>query len=146
LDAALNLKPKGCVKSPKAHYARRLSGDHSMPPLILKVLATLIPTHGADNAKLETDHPGLQALLANIEARQEQEPETRKPVGDKLAVYARVTGPYHKLYLDVYQKAYNREYDRMTVPRRDVPRIDPGRGDGKLPRIDPGRGDGKFRR
>jgi hypothetical protein len=128
-----------------------------MPPLILKVLATLIPAHGADTVKLETDHPGLQSLLANIEARQEQQPETRTPVGDKLAVYARVTGPYKKLYLDVYQKAYSRHYDRMDLPKRGPipldpgrgdgkpPRIDPGRGDGKMPRIDPGRGDGKFR-
>jgi hypothetical protein len=128
-----------------------------MPPLILKVLATVLPTHGAD-AVLETEHSGLKVLLASVQAEQElqPQPETRTQVGDKLAVYARVSGPYRKLYLDVYQKAYNRHYDRMTIPRGEVPRIDPGRGDGKprvidpgkgnVPRIDPGRGDGKFRR
>jgi hypothetical protein len=130
-----------------------------MPPLILKVLAAVLPTHAADTP-LETDHSGLKMLLASIQAeqQQQQQPETRTQIGDKLAIYGRVTGPYRKLYLDVYQKAYNRHYDRMDLPKRGnipldpgrgdgkPPRIDPGRGDGKMPRIDPGRGDGKFRR
>ena len=81
-----------------------------MPPLTLKVLASLLQVHGPD-AALTSDHQGIDFLLASVREDLDQQ-ANMQDLRERLAWYARARGEYRKLYLE----NYNRRYDRMNPP------------------------------
>ena len=64
-----------------------------MPPLTLKILASLLQIHGPD-ATLTSDHKGIDLLLADVGAQLRDQSGTAPASGEQFA-----GRPFYKTYL-----------------------------------------------